>query len=128
MAQPPAPPPATVIAVVVGAIVCMTVAGVVVIAVAAPESSNPASLIGLLLGAVGTFITSVLALVKISGVERQVTDLSNGKMDQKIRDGVAAVLDAREAAAQPLPVQLVGDPSVSYPDAATPQQPETQRP
>lgn len=124
----PAPPSQSIVVIAAAAAFCMTVAGVVVIAVAAPESANPGSLVGLLLAAVSTFIPAVLGLVKISGVEKQVTDLSNGKMDAKIRDGVTAVLDAREAAAQPLPVQLVGDPAVTYPEGSTQPTPEPQRP
>lgn len=72
-----------------------TVAGVVAIAVAVPEGGNPGSLISLLLASLAPTVAALISIAKISDVEGKVNDLSNGKMDRKIREGVAQVLDEK---------------------------------
>lgn len=80
-------------AVVVGvvAMFCTTMLGVTLVAVLVP-ADDAATLIALLLGFASTAVPAVIGLAKITGVERQVTELSNGLMDAKVRAGVADVL------------------------------------
>lgn len=73
------------------AMFCTTMLGVVLLAVFAP-SDQAASTIGLVLASLSSTVVGVLALAKIGSVERTVDDLSNGRMDSKIRAGVADVL------------------------------------
>lgn len=46
----------------------------------------------LLIGLVGTLVTALIGLARTEQIKGTVDDLSNGKMDAKIRAGVAEVL------------------------------------
>lgn len=74
----------------VSAMFCFTMLSVVLVAVLVPDRAE--GLITLMIGAMATTVPAVIGLSKITGVERQVTDLTNGLMDSKIRAGVADVL------------------------------------
>lgn len=74
----------------VTAMFCTTMFGVFLIAVLAPEQA--ATTIGLVLASLSSTVVGVLALAKIGSVEKTVDDLSNGRMDAKIRAGIADVL------------------------------------
>lgn len=83
---------ATVLLIVVGAVTCFVVAAAVVIFVAAPEGANTGSLIALLIGIIPTTAASLAALAKVDQTGKVVDDLANGKMDAKIRAGLADLL------------------------------------
>lgn len=70
-------------------------AAVTIIAVAVPESQNPAGLVGLLLGAFATLVVNVGVLFQLGQVKRNVDYLANGGTDSKIRAAIADVVDAR---------------------------------
>lgn len=71
------------------------IAGVVILAVALPESQNPAALVGQLLASFALLTTTVVGLFKISKVEQQVNDTAedtqrivqqtNGQLDARVR-------------------------------------------
>lgn len=89
----------TVLAVVVGAVFCFTVAGVVGLVIAAPEGANVEQTVTILLGSLASTIAALVALVKVNSVggtvdqvARDTTALTNGLMDAKIRAAVADVL------------------------------------
>lgn len=74
----------------VTAMFCVTIIVAAVLAALAPEEA--VTMIGLILAALSSTVVGVLALAKIGSVERTVDDLANGKMDAKIRAGIADVL------------------------------------
>lgn len=83
-------------------VVCVTVAFVVSVTgstVIAVLVEDPATLIGLVVAPLATFVPSLLILVKLGGQEERLdkvaadtTDLTNGVMDSKIRAAVSDVL------------------------------------
>lgn len=58
----------------------------------APADADLGLLIGLLFTNVGTMVTGIVGLVLTEQVRGTVDELANGKMDAKIRAGVADVL------------------------------------
>jgi hypothetical protein len=75
-------------------VICSTVvavAAIVAIAVLVAVGSDAES-IGLLIGLVTMLVTSIVSLTRTEQIKGTVDDLSNGRMDAKIRAGVADVL------------------------------------
>lgn len=89
--------------VVVGTIVCFTIAAVVTVAVAIPEGANTGSLIALLLANLASVIPALVAAARATQTASGVEALSNGTMDAKIRTALAEVLrpEAIDPAAKP---------------------------
>lgn len=89
--------------VVVGAIVCFTIAAVVTVAVAIPEGANTGSLIALLLANLASVIPALVAAARATQTATGVEALSNGTMDAKIRTALAEVMrpEAVDPAAKP---------------------------
>ena len=81
----------------VAIIATAAVAGVALLTVAmlvafAPKDSDLGLLIGVLITGASGMITSILTLGRTQQIAGTVDDLANGKMDAKIRAGVADVL------------------------------------
>lgn len=77
----------------IAAMFIAVVGAVCVIAVAVPDSQNPAGLIGLLLGAFATLVVNIGVLFQLSQVKRNVDYLANGGTDSKVRAAIADVVD-----------------------------------
>jgi HAMP domain-containing protein len=81
----------------VAIIATATVASIALVAVvalvaSAPKDSDVGLLIGVLITGAGGMITSILTLGRTQQIQGTVDELANGKMDAKIRAGVADVL------------------------------------
>lgn len=70
----------------------VTLVAVVTLVVFAPADADLGLLLGLLFTNVGTMVTAIVGLVRTEQVRGTVDELANGKMDAKIRAGVADVL------------------------------------
>lgn len=90
MAAPKQPSTALVISVAV--VACVAIASVALILVTLEKSELPEGWLGMFLGFLGTLLVAVISLAKVDKIGQQVDDLSNGKMDAKIRAGVSDVL------------------------------------
>lgn len=70
----------------------MTMLAVVLLVALAPDDADLGLLIGLLLTGGGNLLATILNVGRTEQVRATVDDLANGKMDAKIRAGVADVL------------------------------------
>lgn len=82
----------TVLILVVGTIVCFTIAAVVTISVAIPEGANTGTLVALLLANLASVIPALVAAARATQTASGVESLSNGTMDAKIRTALAEVM------------------------------------
>lgn len=73
-------------------LVSVTILGMVTLVVFAPDGVDIGMLVGLLFSNVATLLAVIVGLVRTEQVKGTVDDLANGKMDAKIRAGVADVL------------------------------------
>lgn len=84
--------PSTALIISVAVVACVAIASVALILVTLEKSELPEGWLGMFLGFLGTTMVAVISLAKIDKIGQQVDDLANGKMDAKIRAGVADVL------------------------------------
>lgn len=69
-------------------VACTTLAAATLVSALAPGSGD----VSAILGAGGTMIVAVVTLGRTGQIKGTIDDLANGKMDAKIRAGVADVL------------------------------------
>lgn len=86
----------------------VTLLAVVGMVAFAPADADLGLLIGLMFTNVGTMLAAIVSLVRTEQVKGTVDELANGKMDAKIRAGVADVLPDHLVDAKAKP-QLVLD-------------------
>lgn len=76
----------------VAAVACTALLAVVALVALAPSDADLGFLVGAMFTGVGSMIAALVSLARVSEVKATVDDLANGKMDAKIRAGVADVL------------------------------------
>lgn len=84
--------PSTALIVAVTAVAVTAIVSVTLILITLEKSEIPEGWLALFLGFLTTMLVTVAALAKVDKIGRQVDDLSNGKMDAKVRAAVSEVL------------------------------------
>lgn len=100
------PSTAMIVAAAVVAGLCITSVTLIIITV--DKTELPEGWLGLFLGFLSALLVAVVGLAKIDKIEGHVVDLTNGKMDAKIRAGVAEVL-ANHLIDPAMTAQLIAD-------------------
>lgn len=73
-------------------VACVAIVASVVLVAVAPDGTDPTLLLGGILGPAASLIATLVTLGRLEQTKSTVDDLANGKMDAKIRAGVADVL------------------------------------
>ena len=84
--------PSTAVVVALTAVACTLIAALTLVVVTVDKSEVPEGWLALFLATLSTVIATLVGLARTEKIGRQVDDLSNGKMDAKIRRAVAEVL------------------------------------
>lgn len=84
--------PSTALIVALAVVACFAIGATALILITLQESELPEGWLGLFLGFLATTIATVVAVGKVDKIGRQVDELSNGRMDSKMRAAVADVV------------------------------------
>lgn len=76
-------------------IILLVLSAVVALAIAAPESANPASVIATLLGLLGLSVPALVGAIVAGRSSQKLDRVLNGEMDRKIVRGVHNAMDER---------------------------------
>lgn len=84
--------PSTALVVALVIIAVTAILGTVCILITLDKSQLPEGWLGLFFAMIGSIVAAVVTLARLDKVSRQVDDISNGRMDAKIRAAIADVV------------------------------------